>query len=129
VDRLRARFLVYDLDDTTVQLVSAIDELSTPYPAGLGRPAAELAKLTKGKIDLVELLEDPAGLRRTLLSAPPEARAVLDRLAAGPPIGTAALRTAGEESPVRWLVEHGLLVAVSDDLVELPREVGTGAAP
>jgi len=25
---------------------------------------------------------------------------------------------------VRWLVEHGLLVAVTDDMVELPREVG-----
>src|SRR5262245_23382427 len=65
VDRLRARFLVYDVDDTAVQLVSAIDELSTPYPAGLGRPAVEVAKLTKGKVDLIELVEDPAGLRRT----------------------------------------------------------------
>jgi hypothetical protein len=122
INRLRARFLIFGPDDSVFSLVGAVDELTSPYPAGLGRPAGDLAK------DVAELVADPAGLRRTLLSAPPEARAVLDRLAAGPPIGTvtaaAALRRNGDESPVRWLVDHGLLVAVADDLVELPREVG-----
>ncbi len=121
VDRLRARFLVYG-DDAGLHLVTAVDNLTTPYPAGLGRPAGEL------DVAAAELVADPAGLRRALLSAPPEARAVLDRLAAGPPIGTLApgvLRTRVErESPVRWLVDHGLLVAIADDVVELPREIG-----
>lgn len=126
VDRLRARFLIFDADGPaslgqvgTVHLVKAIDELTSAYPAGLGRPADEL------NVDVAELASDPAGLRRTVLSAPPEARAVLDRLALGPPVGTvqrATLRS--EESPVRWLIDHHLLVAIADDTVELPREVG-----
>jgi hypothetical protein len=139
VDKLRARFLVYG-SDSAVRLVGAIDELTSPYPAGLGRPAAELVDKSavvrigaRGRTtpatdstdvaNPAELVEDAAGLRRMLLSAPPEARAVLERLADGPPIGSVALRSAAE-SPVRWLVEHGLLVTIADDMVELPREVG-----
>jgi hypothetical protein len=121
VDRLRARFLVYG-QDGPLYVVKAIDELTSPYPAGLGRSAVDLDEA------VAELAADPAGLRRTLLSAPPEARAVLDRLAAGPPVGTVQPGTlrpsADAESPVRWLVEHRLLVPISDDMVELPREVG-----
>jgi hypothetical protein len=118
IDRLKARFLVYG-DDAALHLVKAIDELNTPYPAGLGRPAADL------DVEVAELVADPAGVRRTLLSAPPEARAILDRLAAGPPVGSVhadALRSDG--SPVRWLIEHQLLVPVATDMVELPREIG-----
>ncbi|NED56266.1 hypothetical protein G3I24_35965, partial [Micromonospora aurantiaca] len=74
-------------------------------------------------------------------------RAVLDRLAAGPPVGTVAPgaleapATGAEDvlppdlvnggaptgSPIRWLVEHRLLVRMSggrNGTVELPREVG-----
>src|SRR5690606_25505590 len=119
IDRLRARFLVYGTDDN-LHIVSTVDTVTSPYPLGLGRPAAELDP------GAAELVSDPAGLRRMLLSAPPEARAVLDRLAAAPPVGTvqpAALQP-GSESPVRWLVEHRLLVAIADDMVELPREIG-----
>lgn len=141
IDRLRARFVVYGLDGEVLHLVHAVDELLPPYPAGLGRPAVELDD------DVAELVADPAGLRRVLLSAPPEARAVLDRLAAGPPVGsvqTGLLQpakrpskarksrgtgddggaVAGTDSPVRWLVDHLLLVAIADDMVELPREIG-----
>src|SRR5690606_22826411 len=50
-------------------------------------------------------------------------RAVLDRLAEGPPLGQAA-QNGALTGPVRWLVDHGLLVALGPDLVELPREVG-----
>ncbi len=140
VDRLRARFLVYG-SESVLRLVGAVDELTSPYPAGLGRPAIELVDksavvrvarhgtttTTTESTDVAnpaELVEDAAGLRRMLLSAPPEARAVLDRLADGPPIGSVALRSSGADSPVRWLVEHGLLVAIADDMVELPREIG-----
>jgi hypothetical protein len=81
VDRLRARFLLYGPDDA-LHVTGAVDEVTSPYPAGLGRPAHELDPAAGA------LVADPARLRRVLLSAPPEARAVLDRLAAGPPLGT-----------------------------------------
>ncbi|WP_089154473.1 helicase-associated domain-containing protein [Micromonospora sp. NBS 11-29] len=139
VDRLRARFLLYG-PEHDLYVVGGVDEVS-PYPAGLGRPAAELDPRAAA------LCAEPAKLRRTLLAAPPSARAVLDRLAAGPPVGTVAPgaleapATGAEDvlppdlvnggaptgSPIRWLVEHRLLVRMSggrNGTVELPREVG-----
>ncbi|GAA2192408.1 helicase-associated domain-containing protein [Micromonospora lupini] len=142
VGRLRALFLLYG-PEHALHVVPAVDEVS-PYPAGLGRPAAELGPRTAA------LCADPAKLRRTLLAAPPSARAILDRLAAGPPVGSvppgalqappigaqdAALADptnggAPTGSPVRWLVDNRLLVAVpagsstAGGTVELPREVG-----
>ncbi|SBT54126.1 helicase-associated domain-containing protein [Micromonospora narathiwatensis] len=139
VDRLRALFLLYG-PEHDLHVVDGVDEVS-PYPAGLGRPAADLDPRTAA------LCADPAKLRRTLLAAPPSARAILDRLAAGPPVGTVppgaldAPATGAEDelppdptnggaptgSPIRWLVEHRLLVPVSGGrggAVELPREVG-----
>ncbi|TDB71258.1 helicase-associated domain-containing protein [Micromonospora sp. KC723] len=136
VDRLRALFLLYG-PESALRVAGSVDEVA-PYPAGLGRPAAELDPRAAA------LCADPAKLRRTLLAAPPSARAVLDRLAAGPPVGSVppgALQApaVGTEddlppdttnggaptgSPVRWLVDARLLVRVSTGTVELPREVG-----
>ncbi|MCI4063874.1 helicase C-terminal domain-containing protein [Micromonospora sp. R77] len=140
VDKLRALFLLYG-PEHDLRVVGGVDEVS-PYPAGLGRPAAELDPRTAA------LCADPATLRRTLLAAPPSARAILDRLAAGPPVGSVpqgALQApaVGAEdslppddtnggaptgSPIRWLVDNRLLVPVSagrgSGTVELPREVG-----
>jgi hypothetical protein len=142
VDRLRALFLLYG-PEHAMHVAAAVDEVS-PYPAGLGRPAADLDVRTAA------LCADPAKLRRTLLAAPPSARAILDRLAAGPPVGSVppgALQAppigaqdadladptnggAPTGSPVRWLVDNRLLVTVSagsstaGGTVELPREVG-----
>ncbi|MGC4804729.1 helicase-associated domain-containing protein [Micromonospora sp. DT233] len=136
VDRLRALFLLYG-PESDLRVVGGVDEIA-PYPAGLGRPATELDARAAA------LCADPAKLRRTLLAAPPSARAILDRLAAGPPVGSVpagALQApaSGAEdsvppdptnggaptgSPVRWLVENQLLVLVSAGTVELPREVG-----
>ncbi|WP_203707596.1 helicase-associated domain-containing protein [Asanoa iriomotensis] len=116
VDRLRARFVLYG-PENALSLATGVDEVSSPYPAGLGRPAALL------DASAAELVADPARLRRTVLAAPPPARAVLDRLAAGPPVGT--LAGGGEAgSPVRWLVDNALLVPVPTGGFELPREVG-----
>jgi hypothetical protein len=124
VDRLRARFLLHGPEDA-LQVIGAVDEVTSPYPAGLGRPADYL------DAQAAALCADRAKLRRTVLAAPPAARAVLDRLAAGPPIGALNGSTAAE--PVRWLVENHVLVPVSEagrapradgELVELPREVG-----
>ncbi|HET6212123.1 MAG TPA: helicase-associated domain-containing protein [Micromonosporaceae bacterium] len=116
IDVLRAHVLVYGAD-AALRIVPTVDEVCSPYPAGLGRPAEQLDEAAAA------LVADPAKLRRTLLSAPPPARAVLDRLAAGPPVGTVA-RDLPEDSPVRWLLGHHLLVQVGDGSVELPREVG-----
>ncbi|MEV6523589.1 helicase-associated domain-containing protein [Longispora sp. NPDC051575] len=120
VDRLRALLLVHG-PDTALRPVSVLDEVCSAYPAGLGRPAADL-----GDSAATELAADPAALRRTIMSAPPEARAVLDTLAAGPPVGslTEARTAKTDDSPVRWLLNRRLLVPISDDAVELPREVG-----
>ncbi|MEU7904065.1 helicase-associated domain-containing protein [Actinoplanes sp. NPDC049118] len=125
VGRLRARFLLHGPEEA-LQVVGAVDEVSSPYPAGLGRPADYLDAQTAA------LCADRAKLRRTVLSAPPGARAVLERLAAGPPVGT--LSSGGTiAEPVQWLIDNRILVPVSEagraprsdgELVELPREIG-----
>jgi hypothetical protein len=124
VDRLRARFLLHGSEDA-LQVVGAVDEVTSPYPAGLGRPADYLDP------QAAALCADKAKLRRTVLATPPAARAVLDRLAAGPPVG--ALNATAMAEPVRWLVDNHVLVPISEagrapradgELVELPREVG-----
>jgi hypothetical protein len=105
--------LLYGPDDE-LRLVDAVDEVCSAYPAGLGRPAVELDPAAAA------LAADPARLRRTLLAAPPAARAVLDRLAEGPPVGTFS------EPPqaVLDLIEQHLLVRLDEQTVELPRELG-----
>ena len=140
VDRLRVRFLLHGPEEA-LQVAGAVDEVTSPYPAGLGRPADYLDPQTAA------LVADRARLRRTVLAAPPAARAVLDRLAAGPPIGAlsrdggsrdgasrnggsrdGASRNAGSRDgagrdgasrdslaePVRWLVEQRILVPVGE---------------
>src|SRR3954452_18674732 len=77
VDRLRVRFLLYGSEDA-LQVTGAVDEVTSPYPAGLGRPADYLDP------QAAALCADRAKLRRTVLAAPAGARAVLDRLPAWP---------------------------------------------
>ncbi len=125
IDRLRARFLLHGSEEQ-MQVVGAVDEVTSPYPAGLGRPADYLDP------QAAALCADKARLRRTVLAAPAGARAVLDRLAAGPPVG--ALSAGGKVAePVQWLIDNHVLVPVSEvgrapradgELVELPREIG-----
>ncbi|HWH00561.1 MAG TPA: hypothetical protein VNV66_14845, partial [Pilimelia sp.] len=122
LDRLRDLALLYG-PTGALRPVGGLAEVCPPYPAGLGRPAAELDPAAAA------LHADPAGLRRALLAAPPAARAVLDRLAAGPPVGTVAPATladpaaaaaaegdaadpGGAVNPVRWLIARRLLVPV-----------------
>ncbi|GAA2509778.1 helicase-associated domain-containing protein [Pilimelia columellifera] len=147
--RLRELFLVYG-PDIELRLAGGVADVTSAYPAGLGRPAAAL------NAAVATVCAEPARLRRELLATPAPARAVLDRLAAGPPVGLVSGspdgqperraagrrgRTGGPEpdSPVRWLVERHLLAPMnapgpsgvptprSDDryeAVELPRELG-----
>jgi len=136
-------------DDVRVHPVGALSEVLGPYPAGLGRPAAELYAIISD-IALAPLLRrlglppatQPASgnsaasgivgrIDQLLAESPPAERAILDRLADGPPIG--ALRNAGVEAdatnPARSLVARGLLVPVDRDTVELPREIALRLRP
>jgi hypothetical protein len=116
VDRLRALSLVYG-PNSALRLVSSLEEVCGPYPAGLGRTAAQLGS------DVAALVADPARLRRELLAAPPAATAIVERLAGGPPVGTMRTRDESADSPVAWLTSHHVLAAISDEAVELPREI------
>ncbi|MGZ4636396.1 helicase-associated domain-containing protein [Oryzihumus sp.] len=97
-------------------VVRTVTDVMGPYPAGLGPSLAD----QRGA--LPEELATPEALAVTLDEAPPDARAVLDRLAWGPPIGV--LSPSGPMSFAgRWLLTHHLLTAMSSDQVCLPREV------
>ncbi|MES9543135.1 helicase-associated domain-containing protein [Actinomadura sp. NPDC000600] len=122
---------------------------SLPHPAGLGPPVREVfagypaERLTdlvadldgeapRGFADsgrllarLSELLTDPASL---IDDAGPEARAALDQLAWGPPVGRVAdarrpVRLDTATTPIERLLARGLLAAEDDRTVTLPREV------
>lgn len=146
LDELFDRALVWG-DEHVVHVVPTVREAFGPYPAGLGRPAAALFPLVPD-ISLVPVLRtlglppaaqpragmsvaarvaDPAWLRETLAAVPDDERDVLERLAAGPPLGTvrSAHVTDDEEldAPHR-LMTRGLLVPLDAQRVELPREVG-----
>jgi hypothetical protein len=146
VDRLRAMALAFGPDDA-LRLVGSVREAVSTYPGGLGRPVGQLvgAYSDRQVAPLLEALDlRPArqpeataaltewydGRLAELLArcGEPERR-VLDQLAAGPPIGSLTdarrpTRASDAQGPVRWLLAHGLLVAIDAETVELPREVG-----
>lgn len=113
-----------------LRVVRAVPEVLGPHPAGLGPAYAELRGEASRDV--------PRGteLERLLAAAPTPARAVLDRLAWGPPVGvvggagtgstgaTGAGATGAGATGAGWLLERHLIVAVSGDRVVLPREVG-----
>ena len=139
LDTLRDLALVWG-DDDELHVVSAVREVLGSHPAGLGRPLAMClarhsdrqiqpiaeAAGAKDRDDLLALFDDPPRLQALLDTAGPEEHKVLATLASGPPLGQVrdALRTSPIDSPVRWLLAHGLLVAIDNNTVELPREVG-----
>lgn len=144
LERLRALALVYGPDDD-LRVVGAVREVLGTAPAGLGRtaevllalrPDAVLAEIAAalgleggGHAEIVELFTDPRRLGALLAGLGDDERSVLQALAAGPPLGQVrdARRPVTAEtadSPVRWLLARGLLVAVDTHTVELPREIG-----
>ena len=138
-------------DAAATHLVSGVREAIGPYPAGLGRPArlllrqvSDLALVSvlrtlglpaaaqpQAGSAIAAVLADPDQLRTMLGGVDEEERGVLERLAAGPPVGT--VRNA--QLPPVWptsetapaphrLMMRGLLVPIDAQTVELPREVG-----
>ncbi|MGW0226811.1 helicase-associated domain-containing protein [Actinopolymorpha singaporensis] len=114
--QLRGLALVWGPRDA-LEVPVALADLLGPYPAGLGPPAEH------------DDLADGERIAALLAEAGPEARAVAERLAAGPPVGivTAADRPVTVETartPVERLRARGLLNAADARSVVLPREVG-----
>ena len=147
VELLRSRGLVWGTD-RTLRTAPGVRQLF-PNPAGLGPPAAEVfagypaERLTEILQDLdvpppngfsdperlvallADRLSDPGSL---IEAAGPEARAALQMLAWGPPVGRIdgarrPVRVAGAETPIERLLARGLLAATDDRTVTLPREV------
>lgn len=136
-----------------VHLVASVRESVGTYPAGLGRPAAilfrgvadvQLAPVLRAMglpptgqpragAAAADVLADPERLRALLADCDADERAVLERLAEGPPIGT--VRSAqlppprDDQAPPHRLLTRGLLVAVDAQTVELPREVALALRP
>jgi len=157
VSRLRALAVVWGTDDS-LHVVRTVDDVSSPYPAGLGRPVRLLLSARDGgqvapvlhalglgearqprAAELVaEAFGEPSRLAGLLEAAADGARTVLERLAVGGlPLGSVqgaarTVRAEDADSPVDWLLARALLVATDDETVELPREVGLllrGARP
>ncbi len=127
--------LVWD-DEAGLHVAPGLAELLGPYPAGLGPSLADslarrspeaLAELAAELACPAEALPARLGEPETVSSlldrAPAGARAVLEALAPGPPVG----RTPGPGSPgagaVGWLLRRGLLAVGDPQHVVLPREV------
>ena len=122
VDQLRLLTLVWGPDHDLRLVPTVRDSLGT-YPAGLGRPAADLF----GATPAAAALRDPARLTAQLAEVSAAERDVLVRLAAGPPVGRVReirMLDGADESPPRQLVARGLLAALDPQTFELPREVG-----
>ena len=148
VDRLRSLALVWG-DDAALHVPGTVREVVGVHAGGLGRPYAALLTAATGPqlapvlaalglpearqpaagAILAEALSEPARLRGLLALAGEREREVLRQLAAGPPLGsvreaTRPVAARDADTPVRWLLAHGLLVGIDTDTVELPREVG-----
>ncbi len=131
-----------------MHLAPTVREAVGPYPAGLGRPAAALfaivpdtqlvpvlrhlglppAAQPRAGAAVAEALADPDRVAALIAEADPAEHEVLDRLAAGPPVGAvrntrlAAIGT--DLAPPHRLINRGLLAPLDTQRVELPREIG-----
>ncbi|WP_375486275.1 helicase-associated domain-containing protein [uncultured Jatrophihabitans sp.] len=147
LDALEALFdraLVWG-DADLVHLTPAVRDAVGLYPAGLGRPASRLfagvadiqlvpvlrhlgippTAQPRGGQAAAAVMADPDRLARELESLDDDEHETLDRLAAGPPVGTVR-RTRDDDAPsaAARLIDRGLLVPIDGQRVELPREVG-----
>ncbi|MGI8722985.1 MAG: helicase C-terminal domain-containing protein [Geodermatophilaceae bacterium] len=124
IDRLTGLGLVWGVPDA-LHLVEGV-RLLVNHPTGIGRPLAQLT----GDPDA-----DPQSLVESLPGLAADERALVQRLAAGPPQGRLPDDWAADEDPpgtVSRLLRRRILVRVNDSTVELPREIGLavrGSAP
>ncbi len=99
-----------------LHVVRAVAETLGPHPAGLGPSFVEL----RGSVPASHATGE--AIDALVAQAPPEARAILDRLTWGPPVGV--LGTAGPTATAgAWLLAHQLISPLSADHVVVPREV------
>ncbi|MCP2259498.1 Helicase conserved C-terminal domain-containing protein [Streptoalloteichus tenebrarius] len=109
---LREHALVWG-PDSELSVVPAAREAAGPFPGGLGRPDPRL---------------DEVDLDAALAELDEAERRLVDKLAAGPPVGRT--RDAGQvvsleraATPVQRLLARGLLLRRDNETVELPRQV------
>jgi hypothetical protein len=140
-------------DPARLHLVATVRESLGTYPSGLGRPAAVLlrqvsdvqlapvlrsfglpaASQPRAGTTAATVLADPSRVAELVAACDPAEREILDRLAAGPPVGT--VRNAHlpasrpDMPPPHRLIARGLLVPIDAQTVELPREVGVALRP
>ena len=115
--RMRSEALLWG-SDRSLHLVGPARDLMVP--ADRGPRVAALDPVVAG------YARDPESLRALLAFAPAGAAAALDRLLAGPVIGTVAdarRQPDPARSPVDWLLAHHLLVPLGGDRAVLPAEV------
>lgn len=117
VRRMRAEALLWG-SDRSLHLVGPARDLMVP--ADRGPRVAALDPIVAG------YARDPESLRALLALAPAGATAALERLLAGPVIGTVAdarRKPDPARSPVDWLLGHHLLVPLGGDRAVVPAEV------
>ena len=115
--RMRSEALLWG-SDRSLHLVGPARDLMVP--ADRGPRVAALDPVVAG------YARDPESLRALLAFAPAGATAALERLLAGPVIGTVAdarRQPDPARSPVDWLLAHHLLVPLGGDRAVLPAEV------
>ncbi|MFV0259654.1 MAG: helicase-associated domain-containing protein [Acidimicrobiales bacterium] len=153
LERLAERGLVV-LEDGVAAPVGALPDLFA-RPLGLGPSFEELARhLPAATTDslaqvlgaegsnrpavtaaaIARRLATPDGLAAVLAGARPEVTETIELLIEqrSPAVGLPAgflYRQPEPSDPLRWLLERGLLVAVSEQVAELPREVVVAAHP
>ncbi|QWF81648.1 helicase-associated domain-containing protein [Amycolatopsis sp. CA-230715] len=113
VDLLRERAIAWG-DDENLRVLPAAKEVAGSYPAGLGAPSAAL-----DGVDVAALIAETGD----------DERALLNTLAAGPPIGrtrdaATTLPLDQAVTPVQRLLARGLLTRRDGGTVELPRQAG-----
>jgi len=116
IDRLTRSGLVWGAPDA-LHLVHGARHLVS-HPCGLGRPLSELTGIADA---------DPEPLVLALPDLSADERALVDRLAAGPPQGRLPEQWSDTEEPtgtIGRLLGRGILIRINDSTVELPREIG-----
>lgn len=121
------------LGPSFVELADHVDPAVLDELAGrLGADGAHKRSATTRAI--ARRLRSPEGLARALDGAPDQSRELLDMLveqrspAVGLPVGY-LYKNLSDDDPLAWMLNHGLLIAISDILAELPREIVIGCSP